>query len=322
MSLDSDLLRTFVAVSDSGSFTRAGEVVGRTQSAISLQMKRLEELAGGALFERGSRGVAPTRLGQDLLTNARRVLSLLEETSLALRAPPLTGPVRLGLPEEYGHAVLARALGAFAARHAGVEVTVRYGSSAENLSRLTAGDLDLAVLFDWQTMPSGEVLRHDPTVWVTSERHRIHERSPLPVALYTSSGWCTDYAIKSLKTRHIAYRVAFTSDTNGGLKLAVAAGLAVRADVAQQYPGGLPRVDRRRGIRRHRRVPSRSASQPPVLERGHRHHGLRAARRVPDGSGLMNGSARPRLANNPPHPERSRLGAPAGGARWSRFRPA
>ena len=227
MSLDSDLLRTFVAVSDSGSFTRAGEVVGRTQSAISLQMKRLEELAGGALFERGSRGVAPTRLGQDLLTNARRVLSLLDETSLALRAPPLTGPVRLGLPEEYGHAVLARALGAFAARHAGVEVTVRYGPSAENLSRLTAGDLDLAVLFDWQTMPSGEVLRHDPTVWVTSERHRVHERSPLPVALYTSSGWCTDYAIKSLKTRHIAYRVAFTSDTNGGLKLAVAAGLAV-----------------------------------------------------------------------------------------------
>ena len=227
MSLDSDLLRTFVAVSDSGSFTRAGEVVGRTQSAISLQMKRLEELAGGALFERGSRGVAPTRLGQDLLTNARRVLSLLEETSLALRAPPLTGPVRLGLPEEYGHAVLARALGAFAARHASVEVTVRYGPSAENLSRLTAGDLDLAVLFDWQTMPTGEVLRHDPTVWVTSERHRIHERSPLPVALYTSSGWCTDYAIKSLKTRHIAYRVAFTSDTNGGLKLAVAAGLAV-----------------------------------------------------------------------------------------------
>ena len=227
MSLDSDLLRTFVAVSDSGSFTRAGEVVGRTQSAISLQMKRLEELAGGALFERGSRGVAPTRLGQDLLTNARRVLSLLEETSLALRAPPLTGPVRLGLPEEYGHAVLARALGAFAARHASVEVTVRYGPSAENLSRLTAGELDLAVLFDWQTMPTGEVLRHDPTVWVTSERHRIHERSPLPVALYTSSGWCTDYAIKSLKTRGIAYRVAFTSDTNGGLKLAVAAGLAV-----------------------------------------------------------------------------------------------
>ena len=62
---------------------------------------------------------------------------------------------------------------------------------------------------------------------MTSERHRIHERSPLPVALYTSSGWCSEYAIKSLKKRHIAYRVAFTSDTNGGLKLAVAAGLAV-----------------------------------------------------------------------------------------------
>ncbi len=238
MHLDSDLLRTFVAVSDTGSFTRAAELVGRTQSAISLQMKRLEALAGGVLFERGSRGVAPTRLGTDLLTNARRVVSLLEETSLALKAPPLMGPVRLGLPEEYGHAVLARALGAFAGRHPNVEVTVRYGPSSENRSRINEGKLDLAVLFDWQDMPGGETLRHDPTVWVTTDVHRIHERSPLPIALYASSGWCIDFAIKFLKDRSIGYRVAYTSDTNGGLKLAVMSGLAVAPISRSNIPEG------------------------------------------------------------------------------------
>src|SRR5271156_7053751 len=93
MALDSDLLRTFVTVSETGSFTRAAAVVGRTQSAVSLQVKRLEELAGGPLFERGSRGVAPTRLGLELLTNARRVVSLLEETDLALKGSPLIGLV-------------------------------------------------------------------------------------------------------------------------------------------------------------------------------------------------------------------------------------
>ena len=162
MLLESDLLRTFVAVTDTGSFTRAAEVVGRSQSAVSLQMKRLEESAGGALFERGSRGVLPTRLGRVLLTHARRVVSLLEEAGLALKSPPLTGPVRLGLPEEYGHAILTRTLGAFARRHPDVEVTARCGSSAENLSRLDANALDVAIVFDWQDTPGGEVCGTTP----------------------------------------------------------------------------------------------------------------------------------------------------------------
>ena len=238
MLLESDLLRTFVAVSDTGSFTRAAAIVGRTQSAVSLQMKRLEESAGGALFERGSRGVVPTRLGQVLLTHARRVVSLLEEAGLALKSPPLTGPVRLGLPEEYGHAILTRALGAFARRHPNVEVTARCGASAENLSRLDANVLDVAVVFDWRDTPGGEVLRHDPTVWVTSDLHRIYDLIPLPIALYTSSGWCTDYAIKSLDQHGIAYRVAFTSDTNGGLRLAVTSGLAVAPIARSNIPEG------------------------------------------------------------------------------------
>ncbi|TIT61576.1 MAG: LysR family transcriptional regulator, partial [Mesorhizobium sp.] len=115
--LDSDLLRTFVAVADTGNFTKAAEQAGRTQSAVSMQMKKLEDVLGDSLFERGSRGVALTRRGAELIVNARRIVSLLDETAASMVAAPLGGPVRIGIPEEYGHAILSRALGAFAKRH-------------------------------------------------------------------------------------------------------------------------------------------------------------------------------------------------------------
>ncbi|RWE35345.1 MAG: LysR family transcriptional regulator [Mesorhizobium sp.] len=225
--LDSDLLRTFVAIAEAGNFTRAAEQAGRTQSAVSMQMKKLEELVGDSLFERGSRGVALTRRGGELIVNARRIVSLLDETAASMMAAPLGGPVRIGIPEEYGHAILSRALGAFSKRHPKVEVTVRYAHSWAQVAALAAGDLDLAVVFEWQDLSGGEVLMHDPTVWVTSNLHHMHEEQPLPIALYNRAGWCKDFAIKSLEQRGLAYRVAYTSDTNGGLKLAVTSGLAI-----------------------------------------------------------------------------------------------
>ena len=236
--LESDLLRAFIAVADLGSFTGAAEVMGRTQSAVSLQIKKLEGLVGKPVFKRGSRGVELTRFGNDLLTSARRSVHLLDETASSLKAPPLIGPVRIGIPEEYGQIVLSQALTAFAERHPNVEVTVRYGRSEKNLARVRGDELDLAVIFDWQDVPEGEVLMHDPTVWATSDTYRMHERSPLPIALYTSSGWCRDFATKSLDERGIDYRVAYTSDNSGGLKLAVASGLAVAPISRSNIPPG------------------------------------------------------------------------------------
>lgn len=225
--LDSDLLRTFVAVADTGNFTKAAERAGRTQSAVSMQMKKLEDMVGNSLFERGSRGVMLTRRGGELIGNARRIVTLLDETAASMAAPPLGGPVRIGIPEEYGHAILSRALGAFAKRHAKVEVTVRYAHSGAQIAALAADELDLAVVFEWQDHSGGEVLMHDPTVWVTSNLHQMHEERPVPIALYNRAGWCQDFAIKSLEQRSLAYRVAYTSDTNGGLRLAVTSGLAI-----------------------------------------------------------------------------------------------
>lgn len=225
--LDSDLLRTFVAIADTGNFTRAAEQVGRTQSAISMQMKRLEATVGDPLFERGSRGVKLTAKGDQLLVNARRVIALLEETSAAIAAPPLEGPVRIGIPEEYGYSVLSRALAAFAKRHRNVEVTTRYGHSAHQMAELKQGKLDLAVVFEWHPSNRGEILLNDPTVWVTSDIHCVHKESPVPIALYENSRWSEEFAIKSLERCRMDYRVACRSDNSAGLMLAVQSGLAI-----------------------------------------------------------------------------------------------
>ncbi|UCI30173.1 LysR family transcriptional regulator [Mesorhizobium sp. B4-1-4] len=236
--LDSDLLRTFVAIAETGNFTKAAEQAGRTQSAVSMQMKKLEGLVGDSLFERGSRGVVLTRRGGELIVNARRIVSLLDETAASITAAPLGGPVRIGIPEEYGLAILSRALGAFSKRHAQVEVTVRYAHSGAQIAALAAGELDLCVMFEWQDPSGGEVLMHDPTVWVTSNLHHMHEERPVPIALYNRAGWCKDFAIKSLEQRGLAYRVAYTSDTNGGLKLAVTSGLAIAPISRSNIPDG------------------------------------------------------------------------------------
>ena len=236
--LESDLLRTFVAVADAGNFTRAGGKAGRTQSAVSMQMKRLEAIVGGTLFERGSRGVVLTKRGGELIDNARRIVAMLDETAAAMRAPPLDGPVRIGIPEEYGHSILSRALSAFSRRHARVEVTVRYAHSPSQIRALAAGELDLAVVFEWQAFDGGQVLMQDPTVWVTSNPHCAHEERPVPIALYSRDGWCRDFAMRSLEQRGLEHRVAYTSDTTGGLKLAVTAGLAIAPISRSNIPEG------------------------------------------------------------------------------------
>jgi DNA-binding transcriptional LysR family regulator len=226
--LDSELLRTLAAIADSGSFTRAATVVGRTQSAVSMQVKRLEEAAGGALFTRQARGVVLTPAGERLLTTARRVLRLLDEAAAALTPDALAGAVQVGIPEEYGSSVLPTALARFAERHAGVEVTVTCASSLELERALARGALDLAVLVvDSGAVVRGEVLLRDPTVWVTSDRHVVHEQDPLPVAMFEPGCWWRDHALQALDDRGRRYRVAYTSASVAGLRAAVVAGLAV-----------------------------------------------------------------------------------------------
>ncbi len=236
--LESDLLRIFVAVAQAENVTRAADTLGRTQSAVSMQVRKLEDSVGNALFERGPRGVTLTPEGQRLLPHARRIVGLVDETSAAMRMKPLDGPVRVGIPEEYSQTILPRALAAFSETHPATEVTVMCGYTAQQMEALEAGRLDLAVIFDWGEGVSGELLAMDPTVWVTSVAHNRHLERPLPVAVYWRSSWCRDFALRSLDLHAIPWRMSYTCDTSGGLRSAVSSGLAVAPLSRSTLPPG------------------------------------------------------------------------------------
>lgn len=265
--LESELLRTFLAIAEAGNVTRAAETLGRTQSAISMQVKRLEDMVRAPLFERGPRGVTLSPDGLRLVPYAQRIVGLIDETTSAMRSSPLDGPVRVGIPEEYTQTVLPRALAAFAECHPATEVTVLCGHSVQLTTAIDSDELDIAVVFDWRGTQKGEVLCIDPTVWVTSRAHEVHLARPVPVAVYRNSEWYRNFAIRSLEQHAIAYRQAFSCDTCGGLKTAVSAGLAIAPLARGNIPptcreltreDGFPPVDSSRVVLK--RNPRRSSA--------------------------------------------------------------
>lgn len=236
--LDSDLMRSFLAVADAGSVTAAAGRLYRTQSAVSLQVKRLEESLGQPLFDRQARGVVLTPRGEQLVPYARRVVALLDEAAIALREKPLVGPVRVGIPDEYSGTVLPRALAAFDERHEGVQVSVRVDHSTAQIAALEADEIDLGVIYDWQYVQEGEVLCIDPTVWVTSVTHAQHLRRPVPVAMYFQSEWSRDYVEGSLNRLGIDWRAAWACDMAGGFRVAVTNGMAIAPLSRSTIPAG------------------------------------------------------------------------------------
>ena len=236
---ESDLIRSFLALAEMGSVTGAAERLGRTQSAVSMQLRRLEEGAGQPLFTRQPRGVALTPAGVRLMPFARQVVALLDQAGQEMRGLPLARPLRIGLPPEYCETLLPCILERFAPLFPQVEVTVRSDYSTPSLAALERGELDLAVVFDGVARPGqGEVLAMDPTVWVTSLHHNQHLRHPLPIAVYLGSCWCDTHMRGGLEQRGIAYREAFACDTTPGFWAALRSGLAVVALARSTIPEG------------------------------------------------------------------------------------
>ena len=236
---DSDLMRSFLALAETGSVTAAAVRLGRTQSAVSMQLRRLEEVAGRPLFHRLPRGIALTEVGVNLLPYARQVADLLETARRTLHERPAETPLRLGLPPEYCETLLPRILARFEACHPQVGLTIRCDYSVPSITALEAGELDMAVVFDTVLQPGqGELLALDPTVWVTSEVHGQHLRRPVPNATYLASDWCQTHMLGSLERRGIAYRPVFACDTTQGFWTAVRMGLAVVALARSTIPEG------------------------------------------------------------------------------------
>ncbi|MGF1629787.1 MAG: LysR substrate-binding domain-containing protein [Kiloniellaceae bacterium] len=236
--LDSELLRTFAAIADHGSFSRAGTAVGRSQSAVSLQMKRLEDTAGCSLFRRQSHGVSLTASGENLLQNARRILRLMERAAGELNGEAVAGTVRLGMPTSYSTSILSAVLKRFAEACPDVEVTVSCAQGLPLQAALAAGELDLIVFTADNAGADAEPLVHDPAVWVTSVAHDTHLCDPLPVALFESGCWWRDRAMQILEERGRRYRIACTSPNTEAVIAAVVSGLAVAVLELSTVPEG------------------------------------------------------------------------------------
>jgi DNA-binding transcriptional LysR family regulator len=226
VALDLDQLRTFVAIAEAGSFTRAAAEVHKTQSAVSMQMRRLEERIGKPIFVRAGRASRLTDEGERLLGYARRMLRLSDEALAAFDETELAGSVRLGTPDDYADRFLPEVLARFARSNPRVEVSVTCETSRE-LIRLTGkGDLDLAIV-TYCGEGAVEVVRREPLFWVASPHHGAHEAEVLPLALFKSPCVWRAAALDALDASGRAYRVLYQSSNSAAIAAAVSAGLAV-----------------------------------------------------------------------------------------------
>lgn len=225
--LDAEQLRTFVAIADHRSFTKAGELVCKTQSAVSMQMKRLEERIGRPLFARDGRGVRLTEDGERLLDHARRIVRLNAECLASFEDEALTGRVRLGVPDDYAERYLPEILARFSQTHPRAEVTVVCEPSPMLVDRIQAGDLDLAIVTHVERLGPADVVRIEQLLWVTSARHAVHEESPVPLALGRPTCAWRQAATAQLEAAGKAFRILYASWNSSAVGAAVTAGLAV-----------------------------------------------------------------------------------------------
>ncbi|MEM1265300.1 MAG: LysR family transcriptional regulator [Pseudomonadota bacterium] len=224
--LNSDLLRTFLAISEAGSVTGGAGLIGRSQSATSLQIRQLEDIVGKPLFDRHGRGVVLTAAGETLRPVALTVVRSLDQVLGELRGSGLAGRLRIGMPEELGRASLAKIISDFAALHPRVELDVHCARGTGFDVALAAGALDLAMFEVPHPVGSQDVLREDALVWVRRADLIVDAAEPVPVALFDRTCWWRDLALSSLEAAGRPYRIVFTSENAIGVRAAVQSGIA------------------------------------------------------------------------------------------------
>jgi DNA-binding transcriptional LysR family regulator len=238
---DLDVLRTFSTGMELGNFAKAAERLGRSTSAVSAQLKRLEEQAGTPIFRKVGRGLALTDAGETMLGYARRLLELNDEAAAAVHSVKLEGWVRLGLQEDFGETLLPDVLGRFARAHPKVRIEARVVRNAELLERVTSGKLDLALAWSDGTLTAHcERIGEVPMRWIGPAEGQpgwqAASGEPLPLASLEAPCLLRSAATKALDEAGISWRLAFVSPSLGGLWAATAAGLGLTI----RTPIGLP----------------------------------------------------------------------------------
>lgn len=245
--LQIDWLRTFVAIVDAGSLTAAARQVARSQSAVSMQLKKLEASVGAPLLNRGPRRMSLTPAGYDLLGDARELLDLHARALVKLHGQRVRGRVSLGVPDDYVMAYLAPILRAFPGRFAEVEVTLVCEPSTTLLARLERGEIDLAVATR-ESPGAGEVLFREALVWAASEQHEVWKRDPLPIAVHGIDSRIRAAVLAAIAASERDYRVAYASPNLAGQLAMAESGLAVAVITQCSLPATLRRLDSRDGL--------------------------------------------------------------------------
>ncbi|VVE34743.1 LysR family transcriptional regulator [Pandoraea morbifera] len=248
--LDMDALRTFVATQQLGSLNRAAERIGRSQSAVSQQMRKLEEQVGHPLFRRQGRGLVLTDAGDMILSYAHRILDLNDEAVLAVRGASIDGVVRFGLPGDFAEAWLPAALGRFKKAHPGVRVEVAVERNGVLLERLDRDELDLALVMDNEHRPDAELLATLPMTWIGSADadEALHSGRALDLALFHPPCFFRRAGIEALDRANISWRLAYTTASLQSLWSGVAAGLGITLRTGAGMPSSLRRLGAQEGL--------------------------------------------------------------------------
>ncbi len=248
MTIDIGLLHAFVAVHRAQSFTRAAEQLHLTQSAVSHQIRRLEELVGRQLFVRTTRRLGLTAEGEDLLRHAQGILEAQDALDRHLRRSPIEGSVRLGLPESFMSEGLPQLLHQFARSCPNVRLEVSVGLTFDLAAMVRERALDLAVVVSVAGAGPGRLLRRLPMVWAAAQGYRPVPGESLPLAYSPLPCVCRQVAVDTLEAAGIRWHSAFSSHSLQDLRAAALAGLAVATFAKDQLRPGMVELGERDGM--------------------------------------------------------------------------
>ncbi len=232
VSLDNDALRSFVLGIECGSFALAAQRLCRSTSAVSAQLKKLEQQCGTPLVAKQGRHLVPTEGGEILLSYARRMLALNDEAWQAVRGELLQGDVRIGMQEDFGESLMPSILGPFSRQHPGVRINARVDRNQPLLQAMAEKNLDMALLWQGDHFPSqSQLLGQTALTWIGAEALDITDYlvggEPMPLVMFEAPCLMRTRAIGILEQAGIAWRVVFTSHSLSGIWAAVQAGLGV-----------------------------------------------------------------------------------------------
>lgn len=227
--LDLEALRAFIAIAETGGFTAAGGLLGRSQSAMSIKIRKLEESLGRQVFTRTSRSLALTPDGELLLTYARRLIALNDETIARFAQNVAGGSLCLGVAEYVVPEYLPDLLARFREIYPAVDVEVRVAGSAALVAALDKSEIDLAIAKRDDGETRGRVMRREALLWACSRDIDLAPAEVVPLCVLPAPCIFRSRAIAALKSRERAWRVVYTSDSVNGVVAAVKAGLGVSA---------------------------------------------------------------------------------------------